>query len=149
MSKFITQLSVFAKNKPGELLKIAKLLAENSLHIYALTVTETSDFGILRIILNDPVKGEKILSAVDGVMVGKTEVIGVIMSDRLNSLEKITKILADKQCNVEYVYAFDISNLGTIILLQVAVDKKDVAVEAFEKNKIKILSPEKLEEYKL
>lgn len=90
----IIQLSVCVPNRPGELSKITALLADNAIQIRAITVAETADFGIFRIIVNDPEKCHKVLAA-NNVLVGKTEVIAVEMEDKPGGFNKIAKLLCD------------------------------------------------------
>ena len=137
----IIQLSIFVPNRPGELFKITELLAENNIQIRALTVAETADFGIFRIIVNDPEKCFKILTA-KNILVGKTEILAVEMEDKPGGLNKIAKILGDAGVNIEYLYAF--VSKKAVLVVQVSREHQNKAIEALTKNKITQFKPEEI-----
>ncbi len=143
MMHFLTQLSIFVRNRPGELLKVTTILAENGIDIRAITVAETSDFGILRVIVNDPDKAAKIL-ADKGIMVGKTEVMAIAMKNRTEGLNEIATILANANCNIEYLYAFNKASADAVLLLQVSNDQRENAYDALLKHGVKIFSAEEI-----
>jgi hypothetical protein len=101
----IKQISVFMKNEPGRLTKVTKLIADAQLDIRALTVAETADFGILRLIVSDPDKAYKILKE-NQIAVVEHDVLGVEVEDKPGGLAKIIEMLAKEKINIEYVYAF-------------------------------------------
>ncbi len=135
----IKQLSVFLQNKPGELMKVTKLLADNGIQIRALTVAETADYGILRIIVNDPDKTYDILKE-KNILVGKTEVLAVEMVDKPGGLDDIARTLGENGCNIEYLYAFVTKNKAVLVL--------QINEESFEKAKEilddKLIPPEEI-----
>ncbi len=116
----ITQLSVFLKNQPGELMKVTQLLADEGIQIRALTVAETADYGILRIIVSEPEKCYDILKS-KNILVGKTNVLAVEMIDKPGGLHDIAKILGENGCNIEYLYAFA-AKAKAILVLQITED---------------------------
>ncbi|MBQ9485588.1 MAG: hypothetical protein IJU83_02000 [Clostridia bacterium] len=101
----IKQLTVFVENKVGYIAGICGILAENDIDMKAFSVADTKDFGILRLIVNDPEKALAVLSARG--MLGKiTEVIGVKIPNRPGELSKALSALSAAGINVEYLYAF-------------------------------------------
>jgi len=102
------QLSVFLENKTGRLASVTRVLGEAGINIRALSIADTSDFGILRIIVNDPQKAYAILKDA-GFTVSETEVIGVRVKDIPGGLATVLEKMSDANLNIEYMYAF----LGT------------------------------------
>lgn len=138
----VIQLSIFIRNKPGELKKVTQLLADNNIDIRALTVAETADYGILRIIVNKPEECYKLLQEKQ-VLVGKTDILAVEMKDKPGSLNNIASILGNADVNIEYLYAFTHKS-NAILLIQVSNEHKQKAIEAFKNNDIRLFSPEEI-----
>lgn len=101
----IKQLTVFVENKQGALVSITETLSKNNINLRALSIAETRDFGILRLIANDEDKAEKILTE-EGYLIKITEVIGVKIVDEPGKLSEALKVLDDNKINMEYLYAF-------------------------------------------
>ena len=101
----LEQISVFMENKPGRLEHVTRVLAEADINIRALSLADTSDFGILRLILNDIDTAEKALQN-EGFTVRRTHVVAVEIPDRPGGMYSISKVLAGRNVNVEYAYAF-------------------------------------------
>jgi len=101
----INQLSVFVENKFGRMAAVTKVLEENSIDINALSLADTSDFGILRIIVDQPDLA-KICLHEAGIMVKTTKVISAGMDNKPGGLAKILDVLTEGQISVEYMYAF-------------------------------------------
>jgi hypothetical protein len=102
------QISVFLENKAGRLAHVTRVLGEAGINIRALSIADTSDFGILRIIVNDPEKAYRILKEAD-FTVSETEVIAVQLPDSPGGLATVLEQMSDADLNIEYLYAF----LGT------------------------------------
>lgn len=102
------QISVFLENKAGRLSHVTRVLGEAGINIRALSIADTSDFGILRLIVNDPVKAYSILKET-GFTVSETDVIAVKVPDSPGGLATVLGQMSDAQLNIEYLYAF----LGT------------------------------------
>jgi hypothetical protein len=100
----VKQLSVFLDNKPGRLADTMKLISAAGVNIRALSLADTKDFGILRVIVSDAVKAKAILS--EKLIVSETDVIAAEMSDKAGALSDILDILKDADINIEYLYAF-------------------------------------------
>lgn len=101
----IQQISVFVENRPGALRSMTAVLAENGIDMRAFSLAETSDFGIARIIVDDVYKTTTVLRDADFVH-SVTQVLGVALSDTPGGLDKVLRVLADADVNVEYMYAF-------------------------------------------
>ncbi|HZJ85130.1 MAG TPA: ACT domain-containing protein [Syntrophomonadaceae bacterium] len=102
------QISVFLENKAGRLSHVTRVLGEADINIRALSIADTSDFGILRIIVSDPEKAYNILKEA-GFTVSETEVIAVQVPDSPGGLADVLEQMSDASLNIEYLYAF----LGT------------------------------------
>ncbi len=101
----IKQISVFVENKPGRLADITGFLADGGISIRAFSIADTTDFGILRLIVSDTDKAAKVLKE-HGVAVSITEVVGISIPDVTGAFAKVVKLLSDAGENVEYAYAF-------------------------------------------
>ena len=137
------QISVFIENKEGRIKKAIDTLAKAGINIRALSVGDTSKYGILRLIVSD---NEKAIAALeeDGFIVKESEVIVIAVPDKPNGLNSTLAILDDANINLEYIYAFVSSNPGEAIVA-IKVEDTAKAVEAFEKSDAKILKNEELE----
>lgn len=107
----IIQLSAFLENRPGTLCQAVSSIKGAGINIRALSVAETKDFGILRIIVSDVEKTKKVLS--EDTIIRETPVIAVKMNDEAGALSGILEILKDAEVNIEYVYAFTGSLQGS------------------------------------
>lgn len=134
----IKQLSVFLENKAGRLSGIIGLLAKANIDIRAISVADTTEFGILRLIVNDPGRACEYLKA-EGVTVSLTDVIAVGMKDTPGEFAKVTGALSDNDISIEYVYAFKSGDFGKAYVI-LKVDDPDRAAEVLTKNKVGMLS---------
>ena len=101
----IKQISVFLENKPGSLYGMTGVLAQHKIDMRALSLAETSDFGIARIIVDDVYNAANVLKDA-GYVYSVTPVLGVAIPDTPGGLNKILQVLTDAKVNVEYMYAF-------------------------------------------
>ena len=101
----IKQLTVFVENKQGALVSITDTLAENNVNIRALSIAETEDFGILRLIVNDEETAKKTLTE-NGYLIKVTNVVGVKIGDAPGKLTEALRVLDKAGINMEYLYAF-------------------------------------------
>ena len=114
----IQQISVFVENKQGKLVETIKKMADNGINIRAMSIADTKDFGILRMITSDNAKTKEVLS--DNTVVNTTEVIAVKMADVPGALYKVMDILSSAGVNIEYLYAFTASDtLGAYVVFRV------------------------------
>ena len=112
----ITQLSVFAQNKPGGIVEITKLLGEAGVNIRALSLADTSDYGILRLIVDKPEEGKKILTEA-GLVVRVTDVLSLTMDDTPGGTLGVLRLLSESGIGVEYMYAFA-GKSGAVMIIQ-------------------------------
>ncbi|MBE6903305.1 MAG: ACT domain-containing protein [Ruminococcaceae bacterium] len=101
----IKQLTIFVENKQGAVVSITDTLSKHNINLRALSIAETQDFGILRLIVNDEENAEKILTQ-EGYLIKITDVVGVKISDEPGKLSEALKILDKNKINIEYLYAF-------------------------------------------
>lgn len=137
------QISVFIENKEGRIKKAIDTLANAGVNIRALSVGDTTKYGILRLIVSDNEKAIKALED-DGFIVKESEVIVIAVPDKPNGLNSTLAILDNADINLEYIYAFVSSNPNEAIVAM-KVEDTQKAISVFEKNNAKILSEEDLE----
>ena len=101
----IKQLTVFVENKQGALISITDALSKNEINLRALSIAETEDFGILRLIVNDVAAAKKVLED-EGYLIKVTDVVGVKIGDAPGKLTAALKVLDENKINMEYLYAF-------------------------------------------
>jgi hypothetical protein len=101
----VEQISVFIENKSGRLAEVTRVLGEADVNIRTLSLADTSDFGILRLIVNDAQKAKDVLKE-RGFTVSKNEVVAVEIPDRPGGLADLLQVLDEDHINVEYMYAF-------------------------------------------
>ena len=99
------QLTVFVENKQGALVSITEALSAENINIRALSIAETEEFGILRLIVNDVPAAEKVLTEA-GYLIKMTDVVGVKIGDEPGKLSSALKVLDQNNINMEYLYAF-------------------------------------------
>jgi hypothetical protein len=138
----VEQISIFLENKSGRLAEVTKILGDGGVNIRALSLADTSDFGILRLIVNNTEKAKEILKK-HNFTVGKTEVIAVEVSDRPGGLAYILDVLRKKDINVEYMYAF-VERSGKDAVIIFRFDDIDRAITVLTDNKIVVLPGEKV-----
>lgn len=102
---FIKQLSIFVENKVGRLQSIIDTLGENDINLSALSIADTTDFGILRIIVDDPDRAKLVLKGM-GIISKATDVVAVYIDDRSGGLASVLKVVSDAGIGIEYMYAF-------------------------------------------
>jgi len=110
----IKQLSIFVEDKMGELTNITALLSENNISLKSINLIDSSDFGLLRVIVDDHKKASEILSN-DGFSLTVSEVLGVRIENRVGSFNEVVKILSKNAINIEYLYTVDSDTYGIFI----------------------------------
>ncbi len=138
----IQQLSVFIENKPGRLAEITEVLAGTGIDIRAISVADTSDFGILRVIVDRPKDAVEALKA-HGMTVSLTNVIAVGIEDNPGSFAKVVRLLSDKGFDLEYMYAFISRDKGKAFVI-VRVDQGQQAAETLQAEGMEILTQDVL-----
>ncbi|MCX7821220.1 MAG: ACT domain-containing protein [Brevinematales bacterium] len=141
----VKQVSVFLENRAGRIYDVCNLLGKNGINIRALSVADTSDFGILRLILDNPEKAINVLKEAK-FTVSSTDVVAIEISDKPGGLAEILKIFDENSINVEYMYAF-LAKIPEKAVLIFRFDNTEEIVEKLKKKNIKLISSEEL--YKL
>ncbi len=137
----IKQLSVFLENSPGRLKAATKVLAEAKINMRALTLADTADFGVLRIIVDKPEEAMSILKK-NHFAVKMTEVLAVEMDDTPGGLNTVLETLENSLVNIEYMYAFMGSKPRKALVI-FRVDKLEKAIECLRKEGVRLISTEK------
>ena len=101
----IKQLTVFVENRQGTMVSITDTLSKHNINLRALSIAETEDFGILRLIVNDEETAERVLRE-EGYLIKITDIVGVKIGDAPGKLSAALKVLDDNKINIEYLYAF-------------------------------------------
>ncbi len=136
----IKQLSIFVENKKGSLVEIYETLSHAQVDIRAMSIADTQDFGILRLIVSDADKAAEALKQ-SNCIVSVTDVIGVAINDQAGSLAKVVRLLTDNDVNIEYMYAFiTVSKQYAYVVFRVA--DNDAATELLCANDVKIVTEE-------
>jgi len=138
----VKQISLFLENKKGRLWEAMEVLAKAKINIRALSIADTSDFGILRLIVPDPDKAKKVLSK-NNFTVRENDVIAVGVSDKPGGLAGILKVLTDADINVEYMYAF-VEKSGKKAVVVLRMDGLSKGKTALKKAGISVLSPKEV-----
>jgi hypothetical protein len=138
----VEQISIFIENKSGRLAEVAAVLGEAGVNIRALSLADTSDFGILRLIVNDRDKAMQTLKA-KGFTVNKTEVVAVEVPDQPGGLSSILTVLDSGSINVEYMYAF-VERCGDNAVIIFRFDETEKAITALGAKGFNILQGERL-----
>ncbi len=140
----ITQLSAFLENTPGTLYQAVDAITEAGVNIRALSVADTKDFGILRIIVSDI---EKTKEALDKhTVISETPVVVVKMNDQAGSLKRILDILKEVEVNIEYVYAFTGGTQGSAYVV-LRVDDVEEAESILERKGVKTLTDDDMKDF--
>jgi hypothetical protein len=138
----VEQISIFIENKSGRLAEIARILGDARINIRALSLADTTDFGILRLIVNDREKAKQILKE-KGFTVSKTEVVAVEVPDRPGGLSEILQSLDSAAINVEYMYAF-VERCGENAVIIFRFDETEKAIVTLQGKGFNILDGERL-----
>lgn len=136
----IRQLSVFLENKTGHLNEILSVLAKNDINIIALTVADSSDYGIMRAIVSDPAKAMEALRA-EHFTVRVQDIISLEMGAAPGSMSHILDLFTAADICIEYVYAF---SFGSKSILMIRTDNSEKAIEIIKGNGLKSIREEDL-----
>ncbi|WP_340113102.1 ACT domain-containing protein [Maribellus mangrovi] len=139
----IEQVSVFLENKSGRLNEVTKILGDAGINISAFTIADTSDFGILRLIVSDPYKAFEVLKQND-FSVQTTEVVLAKTPNEPASLSKLLNILQQEEVFIEYMYAFSMNDEGAVTVIRPTRVK--YCVEMLQKHKTELLGADELYE---
>jgi len=129
----VQQVSVFLENKSGRLAEVTRALAQAGVNLGALSIADTSDFGILRFICNDPDKAAQALREA-GFSVGETEVLAVTVPHRPGGLAELVEAIKPLDANIEYLYAFVTKMEGSaLVVIRVETGRQADVAEALRK----------------
>lgn len=134
----VEQIAVFLENKSGRLAEITSIIAAESVNIRALSVADTADFGILRLIVDDVEKAKNVLKS-NGFTVGITNVLAVEVADQVGGLATVLKSIEQAGLNVEYMYAFVNKSSENAVLI-FRFEDMDKAIDSLQKEGYKLLS---------
>ncbi len=131
----LKQISIFLENKSGRLTEVLETLGKEKINIIALSIADTSEYGILRLIVSDPEKAYRLLKE-RGLSVNLTDVLSVETSTEAGSFAKVLRILSDDNISIEYMYAFSAEGKAILVM---RTEDKERAIEAIHKHKIKLI----------
>ena len=138
--KTIRQLSVFLENKAGRLNEMLEILNSKSINITALTIADTSEYGIIRLLVSEPESACALLKA-NGFIVSLTDVISLSVSHEAGSLSKMLKKFSDEQLSIDYMYAF---RLGEKALIVMRTENLFKAFEIIEQNSFTVITEDEV-----
>lgn len=133
---YIQQLSVFLEDRSGRLTDLTRILAANDVNITALSIAETADYGIVRMVVGRPELAKQALEKA-GFSIGLTDVVCVNMPDQPGSLYRILEILTDEGINVDYMYAFSNNDVALAVIRAADIQR---VTEVLDRNRLKLLS---------
>lgn len=133
----LKQLSLFLENKPGALTRPCQLLAQAKINIHTLSLADTQQFGILRLVMRDWEKAKQVLEK-GGCVVKVTDVVAIEVPDRPGGLVEILTVLEQAKINVEYMYAFTLKNENRGVLV-FRFDDPDKAIALLQTKTINVL----------
>jgi hypothetical protein len=138
----VQQISVFLENKAGRLARVAEVLKENKINIRALTIADTSDFGILRMIVSNPEKAHDVLKK-NGFTVKESAIVAVEIDDQEGIFYNIMHLCDTNNLNVEYTYSFVEQHSNKAILF-LRFEDTEKAIALFTKSGYKLLSDDEI-----
>ena len=140
----LKQISIFVENRKGRLALVTQVLGEAGIDLIALSVADTTEYGIVRCIADQPEKAVELLLE-NGFTAATTEVLAVEVPDEPGGLAKVLQIVEDADINVEYLYSFvrTVSE-NALILLRVENNKNAACIKALQANGVRVLSDEEV-----
>lgn len=139
----IKQLSVFLENKKGRLFEVCRLLGADDVNIRALTIAETENFGVLRIVVDKAEQAAKLLGD-NNFTANITDVVAVEVDDKPGGLASVLEVLAESDVNIEYMYGF-VEKFSDSALLVFRFEDIELATDILTRNKIKVVSEKEIE----
>ncbi|MBR0600357.1 ACT domain-containing protein [Sinanaerobacter chloroacetimidivorans] len=138
----IKQISIFIPNKKGSLSQLTDILIAHNIDIRAIAVFDTSEFGILRIVVNNPDKALEVLKE-EGFVAKVSKVLAVEPDDEPGSLNRIFTVLKDNEINIEYIYSF-VMRKREMPYIVLKVDEQEKAADILAKNGINVVNKEEV-----
>ena len=139
---YVKQISVFIENTPGRLADFTKLLGEHQIDLVSLSIADTTHFGILRGIVADYERAEKLIGEA-GYTVRLTDVLAASVPDQPGGLAKVLGMLSENGISIEYLYSF-VRNAGKNALIIFRVEELDKAAQVLEENGVRLLTQEEV-----
>lgn len=133
----IKQLSVFIENRKGRLERVTETLMEHNINIASFSLADTSEYGMLRMIVSDPYEGKKVLKE-EGFSAMLTDVIAVKITQKPGTLHEVLKVLFEEGISVEYMYTLATAGANTSIIMKLS--DINTALKVFEKNSYEVSS---------
>ncbi|MCD7904118.1 MAG: ACT domain-containing protein [Clostridiales bacterium] len=135
---FIKQLSIFVENRPGRINDVTKALAENNINVICVSLSDTADYGVFRLIVSNPKAAQDVLKE-KGFSSTLTDVVGVKLPHHFGMLNKMTEALSEAGVNLLYIYAFTSGKDNAAVIIKTSDNKK--AKEAVKAAGLEILNP--------
>ena len=132
----IKQLSIFLENKSGRLTEVLETIGKEKINITALTIADTSDYGILRMIVSSPEKAYNLLKE-KGFTVNLTEVLSIKTPTEAGSFAQAMRVFSEEGISIEYLYAF---SLGSTAMIVIRTENREKALEAIQKHKLELVN---------
>jgi hypothetical protein len=136
------QLSIFAENKPGRLAKVTGILSKEKINIRAISISSSDVFGVINMLVDDPVRAQKALSK-QGLTVNLKEVVAVVIEDKPGGLDKLVQLLSAENINVENAYGFVLESWKKAVFV-VDVDQREKTQEVLKENGFETLNADAL-----
>lgn len=140
----VKQISVFIENRHGSIKEVLKTLADNKINISALSVADTTEFGVARMIVSNPELAQKVLSD-DGVIVRVCNITAIAVEDEPGALMKAFGLLSDNDIAIEYMYAFG-EKLNGSSVIAIRTDNQQLAAECLKNGGVNVLEHSDIEE---
>ena len=138
----IKQLSVFVENRRGKLAEITEALADKGIDLRALSLADTNEFGLLRLIVSKPDEAYTLLRE-KGMMVRTSEVVAIGVADKPGEFSKAVRLIADMGVNLEYLYTLASPKSGEAVIIT-RLDQPGEAITALRDNGFRIINPEEI-----
>ena len=138
----IRQISVFVENQPGSMMNVTSVLTETGVNIRAISTFDTPEFGIMRLVVDEPEREKESLTS-KGFVTRVSDVIGVELKDEQGNLNQMLKILADGKINIDYIYSFVIRE-GKAPVMVFHTDDFEQAEKVLEAADVKIMEEKEL-----
>lgn len=137
---FVKQITLFIENRPGRLSMFTSLLHTNDIDLAAISLADTTDYGILRVIVDDYEKALNVLHS-NGYTANATDVLAVAVPDSPGGLASVMEYLREKDISIAYLYSL-VRRVDNCAIIVIRVDKPELAVELFTEKKVRLLSDE-------
>ncbi len=136
---YLKQLTVFLENREGRLDNVTDILAKNNINIVCLSLADTSEYGVIRMIVSDPEKAKAILKEA-GCLARLTDVLAISMEQKAGSLNRLTKIITEQGINIEYMYTLNSSREAGSMIIKVSDIEK--GYQAAKEAGLELVNPE-------